>query len=125
MPFANREDERAYRKEYYKLNKEKMKDRAKKHYYDNIEQHKKVYGEYRKTDEGKETIRLGRANEKLERLKTTEEAIANNTHYKKWCNQEDALLLQLKDNKTSWKEIAKQLNRSIKGAEARYRKLTK
>lgn len=82
MPFASKDDERAYRKEYYKLNKEKMKKRAKKHYYDNIEQHKKVYKEYRATDDGKETIKLGRANEKLERLKSTEKAIAKNTHYK-------------------------------------------
>lgn len=125
MPFANKEDERAYRKEYYKLNKEKIKKRANKHYYDNIEHHKKVYKEYRTTDNGKETIKLGRANEKLERLKSTEKAIAKNTHYKKWCNTEDALLLQMKENKASWKNISEALSRSLKSVEARYVKLTK
>ena len=122
MPYANKEEERAYKKEYYRLNKEKLKERAKQHYYDNLEHHKEVYGKYRKTDDGKETIKIGRENEKLERLKTTELSIAKNTYYKKWCNEEDALLLELKEKKSSWKEISKRLGRSIKSVEARYRK---
>ena len=123
MPFANKEDERVYRKKYYKLHKEKIKESASNHYYNNKEHHKKQYKEYRGTDAGKETVRLGRKNEKLERLKSAEQAIDKNIHYSKWSNVEDMQLLELKENKTSWKKIAETLNRSIKGAEARYYKL--
>lgn len=123
MPYADREDERAYRKKYYKLNKDKMKKRAKDHYEAHTEQHKKTSAEYRKTDAGKEVIKNSRASEKLERKKSTEQSIENKTYYKRWDYAEDFILLTMKENKNSWKEIATQLQRSLKSVEARYVKL--
>jgi len=123
MPYANKEDERAYRKKYYMLNKEKMKKRANKHYKDNIEQHKKSSKEYRKTDIGKEVVRKSRIATSTERKKTAEISIEKKTYYKRWDYAEDYILLTMKENKNTWREIATQLNRSIKGVEARYIKL--
>ena len=123
MPYANKEDERVYRKKYYALNKKKIKDRANKHYNQNKEQHKKSSAEYRETDIGKSVVAESRDKVKNERKQTTEISIAKNTYYKRWNYAEDYILVTMKENKNTWKEISTQLDRSLKSVEARYKKL--
>ena len=122
MPFKNKEDEKKYKKKYYEKNKKQFRNKANEYYKNNKEKVKEDTTNYRKSDVGKSVYKKSRVQVKVRRVVSVENAILNENYGRKWDLMEVIKLLELREKGNTMTIIAKKLNRSIKGVEAKYYK---
>ena len=107
--------------EYRKKNKEKMKVYLKEYREKNKDQIKEQIKEYYNTN--RETLNDKATRHKIEKNIISRETAFN--HYQIWTPEEDTILIKLKKQNKSHKEIAETLGRSILSINTRLVKLRK
>lgn len=151
MAYKDPNKAKEYRKIWWEKNKERMQEKKKEYYQQNKEKINKRHSEYRKKHKEKMTAYLKEYREKNReqineqmkeyydknketlngkgiRYKIEQNAVSRKTafnHYQAWTPEEDTLLIKLKKQNKSQKEIAETLGRSISSINMRLVKLRK
>lgn len=150
-PEKQKEYMKEYRKAYWEKHKEQINEQRREDYKQNKDKINKRNSEYRKTHKEKMKVYLKEYREKNKdqikeqikeyyntnretlidkgiRYKTEKNAISRKTafnHYQLWTPEEDTILIKLKKQNKSYKEIAETLGRSISSVNMRLVKLRK
>lgn len=113
MPYKNKEGKQAYDKAYYEKNKDRIKEYQREYnrtYYEKNKEKKAIYDkEY--CEKNRKTI-----NDRHNQYRIAKNNVSRKTafkHRKEWTPEEDTILIKLKKQGKTQKEIAKTLGRTI------------